>query len=94
MTDDEGCDQKAPAPLAPDAVVDACGLACPLPLLKAKQALAPLGPGGLLEVVADDQGSWRDITSFAEQSAHTLERREHENGRYHFWIRKAGGSSL
>ncbi|UYG00532.1 MULTISPECIES: sulfurtransferase TusA family protein [unclassified Halomonas] len=94
MTDDEGCDQKAPVPLAPDAVVDACGLACPLPLLKTKQALASIASGQLLEVVADDQGSWRDITSFTEQSAHTLEGREQRSGHYHFWIRKAGGSSL
>lgn len=94
MTDEDEREQKSPAALIPDAAIDACGLTCPLPLLKAKQSLASLAPGQLLEVIADDQGSWRDIASFAEQSAHQLAGREQRDGRYHFWIRKAGSASL
>ncbi|MFG6665950.1 sulfurtransferase TusA family protein [Halomonas sp. HNIBRBA4712] len=90
MSDEQQGDSMAPVALSPDAAIDACGLACPLPLLKAKQALAGLDAGQLLEVMADDQGSWRDIGSFAEQSAHTLVHRECREHRYHFWIRKAG----
>ncbi|MCL5425113.1 MAG: sulfurtransferase TusA family protein [Gammaproteobacteria bacterium] len=73
----------------PDTVLDACGLHCPLPLLKAKQALASLSAGQLLEVHSTDAGSWRDMASFADQSHHTLEGREQRGDRYVYWIRKA-----
>lgn len=73
----------------PDRLLDASGLYCPLPLLKAKQALAGLAPGQLLEVRSTDAGSWRDMASFIEQSAHTLEGREQRDSVYIYWIRKA-----
>ncbi|WP_249978397.1 sulfurtransferase TusA family protein [Vreelandella olivaria] len=79
---------------APDMVLDACGLPCPLPLLKAKQSLAGLAPGQLLEVRATDVGSWRDMESFTEQSTHVLEKREQRDAVYFYWIRKAGNSHL
>jgi len=75
----------------PDAVLDACGLACPLPLLKAKQSLFGLEGGQLLEVRATDAGSWRDMASFAAQSDHVLEAREQVDEVYYYWIRKAEG---
>ncbi|GEN28670.1 transcriptional regulator [Halovibrio variabilis] len=76
----------------PDTVLDASGLHCPLPLLKAKQALAGLAVGQLLEIRSTDAGSWRDMASFTEQSAHTLEGREQHDNVYIYWIRKAGDS--
>lgn len=72
----------------PDDVLDARGLPCPLPLLKAKQALSRLVPGQLLEVKATDAGAWRDFESFATLSSHELINREAHDGTYHFWIRK------
>jgi tRNA 2-thiouridine synthesizing protein A len=54
------------------AEVDACGLRCPLPLLKAKQALRDLAPGDLLRVLATDGGSVRDFQAFAQISGHEL----------------------
>lgn len=77
----------------PDTVLDACGLQCPLPLLKAKQALAGLAAGQLLEVRATDAGAWRDMASFAEQSSHELAGRVQCDDVYFFWIRKAGSLS-
>ncbi|WP_346796238.1 sulfurtransferase TusA family protein [Halomonas sp. Bachu 37] len=77
----------------PDAVLDARGLACPLPLLKAKQALSRLAPGQLLEVQATDAGSWRDFASFTQQSPHELEARERSGEMYHYWIRKGGDTT-
>ena len=74
----------------PDAVLDATGLHCPLPLLKAKQALAGLSAGQLLEIRATDAGSWRDVASFAELSDHRLEARAQQGEIYVFWLRKAG----
>lgn len=74
----------------PDDVLDACGLPCPLPLLKAKQALARLEAGQLLEVIATDAGSWRDFETFADQSIHELVECEERGDVFHYWIRKGG----
>ena len=54
------------------AVIDATGLTCPLPLLKAKQGLKNLAVGQRLRVIATDPGSVRDFTSFAELSGNRL----------------------
>ncbi len=53
-------------------VVDATGLACPMPLLKAKRALNAMQVGQQLRVLATDQGTVRDFRVFAEQSGHLL----------------------
>lgn len=55
-----------------DLILDAMGLDCPLPLLKAKQALNSLDAGQTLRVDASDQGALRDFAVFAEQSGNTL----------------------
>jgi TusA-related sulfurtransferase len=52
--------------------LDTRGLACPLPLLKAKQALNRMQAGEQLRVLATDPGSQRDFRVFAEQSGHLL----------------------
>ena len=52
--------------------VDARGLNCPLPILKAKKALAEMGSGELLKVVATDPGSMRDFQAFARQTGNEL----------------------
>jgi len=76
--------------LQPDDTLDARGLPCPLPLLKAKQALARLAPGQLLEIQATDAGSWGDFETFVAQSAHEMPDRETRGDVYHYWIRKGG----
>ena len=55
-----------------DERLDACGLACPLPLLRAKQALNAMSVGQVLEVRATDAGSVRDFKAYADLSAHEL----------------------
>jgi tRNA 2-thiouridine synthesizing protein A len=55
-----------------DKSLDATGLSCPLPLLKAKQALNALQPGQVLEVRATDAGSVRDFKAYADLSSHEL----------------------
>jgi TusA-related sulfurtransferase len=52
--------------------VDARGLNCPLPILKAKKALAELQSGQLLKVLCTDTGSVRDFQAFARQTGNTL----------------------
>lgn len=68
--------------------LDTSGLNCPMPLLKAKQALNRLHSGDQLRVVATDQGSWRDFKSFAEHSGHRLLHREQQQGRYIYLLEK------
>lgn len=68
--------------------VDACDLRCPLPLLRAKQALRDLASGGVLRVSATDSGSVRDFHSFASISGHTLEGFCEQGGVYTYLLRK------
>ena len=52
--------------------IDTRGLNCPLPILKAKKALADMASGELLKVVATDAGSLRDFQAFAKQTGNEL----------------------
>ena len=52
--------------------VDARGLNCPLPILKAKKGLAELQSGQLLRVLSTDAGSVRDFQAFAKQTGNEL----------------------
>ena len=55
-----------------DRELDAKGLNCPLPILKAKQALAEMTSGQVLKVVCTDAGSARDFQAFAKQTGNEL----------------------
>ena len=55
-----------------DQTLDAKGLNCPLPILKAKKALSTLPPGGTLEVLATDPGAAKDFQAFARTTGHEL----------------------
>lgn len=59
-----------------DAELDARGLPCPLPLLRTKQALAPLAGGQVLRVLATDAAAPRDFAAYAEATGHVLLRTE------------------
>lgn len=52
--------------------IDTRGLKCPLPILKAKKALAEMASGQLLKVVATDTGSLKDFQAFAKQTGNAL----------------------
>ncbi|SAK55158.1 SirA family protein [Caballeronia catudaia] len=52
--------------------VDARGLACPLPILRAKKALADMTSGQILKVLATDPGSQRDFAAFARQTGNEI----------------------
>ena len=72
-----------------DAELDACGLNCPLPLLKAKLELNHRASGAVLKVSATDAGSQRDFRAFASLAGHALLHEEVEGGVYRYWLRKA-----
>lgn len=68
--------------------LDARGLNCPLPILRAKKALAQLGAGEVLEILATDPGSVKDFASFCAQTGHELLQNSDANGEFAFLIRK------
>jgi tRNA 2-thiouridine synthesizing protein A len=70
--------------------VDALGLICPMPLLKAKRALNEMAVGERLRVMATDQGSVRDFQVFAQQSGHRLILSEECEGVYTHLLEKVG----
>ncbi|MDT8998899.1 sulfurtransferase TusA family protein [Paucibacter sp. APW11] len=62
--------------------LDTRGLNCPLPILKAKKALAEMESGQLLKVVATDPGSTRDFQAFARQTGNELVEQSSANGEF------------
>jgi TusA-related sulfurtransferase len=55
-----------------DKELDTSNLNCPLPILKAKKALAEMQSGEVLRVLSTDAGSTRDFQAFAKQTGHEL----------------------
>ncbi len=70
--------------------LDAKGLSCPLPVLKARRAMKELAPGDVLEIEATDPGTVADFAHFCETTGHRLLGRESAEGVYSFRIEKAG----
>jgi len=70
------------------AQLDARGLNCPLPILRAKQALKKLAAGDALDIVATDPGALADFKAFAAQTGNELLRSEEVDGEFHFRLRK------
>lgn len=71
-----------------DIELDASGLRCPLPLLKAKQALGGMESGECLLVRATDPASVRDFRVYAQHSGHELLEFSEHDGVYSYRIRK------
>lgn len=72
-----------------DARLDASGLKCPLPVLKAKKELKGMTAGAVLEIVATDPGSVGDFAHFCEATGDTLLESREGDGVFTFRIRKA-----
>lgn len=70
-----------------DAVLDAKGLNCPLPILKAKKALKDVPSGGTLEIVATDPGSVADFEAFCRATGNELLDSKNDGGVYTFLIK-------
>ena len=68
--------------------LDACGMNCPLPILRTKKALTDLGQGDTLAVVATDPGSLKDMQAFCKQTGHELVSSSERQGEFEFLIRK------
>ncbi len=73
----------------PDQVLDTKGLNCPLPILKAKKAIAQMDIGQTLEVHSTDPGSVMDFEALCRQTGHQLLKSSQDNGVYIFLLEKA-----
>jgi tRNA 2-thiouridine synthesizing protein A len=72
-----------------DQELDASGLNCPLPLLRAKKTLNGMTSGQVLHIIATDPGSVKDFDSFAKQTGNVLMESKEEGGKFHFLIKKS-----
>ncbi len=71
-----------------DQELDACGLNCPLPILRAKKSLSSLESGQVLRIIATDPGSVKDFEAFAKQTGNELLESSEEGGKFHFLVKK------
>lgn len=71
----------------PDVTVDARGLQCPIPILKARLECNRMTEGQVLQVLSTDAGSKRDFKTFAQQTGHDLIGEAEEGGVFGFWLR-------
>jgi tRNA 2-thiouridine synthesizing protein A len=72
-----------------DQELDATGLNCPLPILRAKKALSSMQSGKVLRVIATDPGSVKDFEAFAKQTGNQLLGSGEEGGKFVFFLKKA-----
>jgi tRNA 2-thiouridine synthesizing protein A len=72
-----------------DQELDASGLNCPLPILRAKKALGSMSSGQVLRIVATDPGSVKDFEAFASQTGNELLDSGEDGGKFVFRMKKA-----
>jgi tRNA 2-thiouridine synthesizing protein A len=72
-----------------DQELDARGLNCPLPILKAKKALGGLEAGQVLRILATDPGSVKDFEAFANQTGNELLSSSQTESEFHFLLKKS-----
>lgn len=72
-----------------DQELDARGLNCPLPILRAKKALNAMSSGQVLHILATDPGAVKDFQAFAKQTGNQLLESNEANGEFSFKIKKA-----
>jgi tRNA 2-thiouridine synthesizing protein A len=71
-----------------DKELDARGLNCPLPILRAKKALAEVTSGQVLKILSTDPGSVKDFAAFAKQTGNELMSTAEAGGEFTFFMKK------
>ena len=72
-----------------DLELDARGLNCPLPILRAKKTLNAMSGGQILKIMATDPGSVKDFEAFAKQTGNELLDSSEVEGEFHFTLKKS-----
>ncbi len=75
-------------PIAFDLEVDAKGLNCPLPILKAKKALSSVESGQVVKVIATDPASKRDFEAFARQTGNAIVAQDQVDSTFTFFLKR------
>jgi len=73
----------------PTVHLDACGLFCPEPVMLLHNSIRDMASGEVLEIIATDPSTTRDVPRFCMFLGHELLARSEQNDRYHYLIRKA-----
>ncbi|WML60501.1 sulfurtransferase TusA family protein [Neobacillus sp. PS2-9] len=71
-----------------DKILDAKGLACPMPIVKIKKAINELNSGQILEIHTTDKGAKNDLSAWAKSGGHELLNFEEDQEVLKFWIKK------
>ena len=71
-----------------DRELDARGLNCPLPILRAKKTLTEMQTGQVLRIIATDPGSVKDFQAFAKQTGNELLSSAENNKEFEFYIKR------
>ncbi len=71
-----------------DVELNAAGLNCPLPILKAKKTISDLAVGQVMKVIATDPGAVKDFEAFCKQTGNELVSQAESSGEFVFFIRK------
>ena len=71
-----------------DKLLDAKGLACPMPIVKTKKSMNDMETGQILEIHATDKGAQADLAAWSRSGGHEIVQSTEENGVFKFWIKK------
>ena len=70
-----------------DSELDACGLNCPLPIVRAKKAMSGLNAGHILKILSTDPGSARNFEAYCSQTGNELLSSTENNGQHSIFIK-------
>lgn len=71
-----------------DKVLDAKGLACPMPIVKTRKEMKEMESGQVLEILATDKGAKADLAAWAKSGGHELLDSQENGDVFSFWIKK------
>jgi tRNA 2-thiouridine synthesizing protein A len=74
--------------IAVDETLDCKGLSCPMPVVKAKEAMDAIQPGQIMELISTDKGSVKDFQAWVNQTNHDLVEQKEEEGVFKFYVKK------
>lgn len=77
------------APMKSDHILDARGLLCPEPVMMLHTAVRKVGPGEVLQMMATDPSTQRDVPKFCQFLGYELVQHAEENDEFIYWIKKA-----
>lgn len=72
-----------------DLIVDAKGLSCPMPIVRAKKGIDSLQSGQVMQLEATDKGAVNDFQGWIKQTGNEMLKMEEDNGVYRFFVKKA-----